>query len=251
MFSRATLGVLLSGLACVGAHAAIPLYTVSPGFSGFGTFGNTGQAVTVTQNITLTQGYNLTALGLLDSGFRANNYQYYQPPGSPPSNTQQIFSQGFFGSHTVTLLDSSSGVVAQTTFAAGLTGYVGPGQLPLSNEVSTLNVGQFRYIDITPVALSAGQYSLQSTWTGGDRDGMVIKLVNDGYSTAPGATLGNVSLSVTSTTFGVGFTGNLLLDPVAVSPVPEPSEMAMMLVGLGAVGAMARRRKRMSTAPAL
>jgi hypothetical protein len=244
-FKAAGLGVAASVLT-VSAYAAIPLYTVTEGITAFVGSATFSIPATITQSFTLTENYNLTALGLLDSGFRAFDYQPYQPPGSTPDDSYKIFNQGFFGSHTVSVLNSTSGVVAQTTFSAGLTGYAGPGSLPLSNLSSNQNLAQFKYIDIAPIALTAGQYTMVSTWDLNGRDGFTLRVANGGYDAAQGATLGNVFVRtgpINGFPAGVGFASNLLLEPAAVSPIPEPSEIAMMVAGLGVVGAIARRRK--------
>jgi hypothetical protein len=249
-FFKAAGSAAFASVLSVSAHAAIPLYTVDVGITVFGQQ-SSGVTTTITQSLTLTESYNVTALGLLDSGFRPFDYQWF---GQAPINNRQIFNQGFFGSHTVSLLNSSLAVVAQTTFAPGLTGYTGPGTLPVSNVFPNVNVAQFRYIDIAPTLVSAGNYSLVSTWAGGDRDGFQL-LTNSGYTAATGATLGAAFVSITGPVInfsaGVSFAGNLLLEPTAVSPIPEPSEVAMMIAGLGVLGAIARRRKtRESTADA-
>ena len=45
-------------------------------------------------------------------------------------------------------------------------------------------------------------------------------------------------------TFGNGAPGNVLLAGLALTPVPEPGTWAMMLLGLGAVGAVMRRNRK-------
>ncbi len=246
-FIKAASLAVAASVLTVSAHAAIPLYTVTEGITGFFGYTNYSAPITITQSFTLTENYNLTALGLLDSGHRAYDFPPpYQPPGSTSDDSYKIFNQGFFGSHTVSVLNSASGVVAQTTFAAGLTGDDGPGSLPLSNFSTNQNLARFKYIDIAPTPLTAGQYTMVSTWDFNDRDGFILRGGNGGYAAAQGATLGNVYVRtgpMNGFTAGVGFASNLLLEPVAVSPVPEPSEVAMMIAGLGAVGAIARRRK--------
>jgi hypothetical protein len=222
------------------AYSAVPLYTVNIGLNGAGTFGSFDTLVTVTQNFNLTENYNVTALGLLDYGFQPYGYQ---PPNPTTNDLYKISNLGFNGSHSVALLKAGS-TVAQTTFAAGLTGYIGPGTLDFDNTLPDLNLAQFRYLDITPVALTPGQYSLVSTWKGNDRDGYQIRTLNEGYTAAPGVTMGNVSVVYPDIfTAPAGFVGNLLLQSPVVSPVPEPSEVAMMLFGLGVVAAISRRRK--------
>jgi PEP-CTERM motif len=249
-FFKAAGSAVFASVLSANAHAAIPLFTVSEGMTGF--FGTSldSRPTTVTQSFTLTENYNLTALGLLDSGHRAYNYQPYRPPGTFPSGSDNLFNQGFYGSHTVSVFNSTSGLVAQSTFAAGLTGYAGPGSLPLSNFSPNQNLAQFKYIDIAPIALTAGQYTMVSTWNTNEGDGFVIRRFNGGYTALAGATLDGVIFSQGSTivNVGVGFASNLLLESAAVSPIPEPSEVAMMIAGLGVLGAFARRRKNRESA---
>ncbi|RZS54887.1 DUF642 domain-containing protein [Sphaerotilus mobilis] len=64
------------------------------------------------------------------------------------------------------------------------------------------------------------------------------------YATTFVAT-GATALSFISTAYGTPTFG-AMVDNVSVSAVPEPSEYAMMMLGLGVIGAAARRRQRKS-----
>jgi hypothetical protein len=230
-------GLTLGALAfSANIYAAVPLYTVNVGINGFGY----GRPSTVSQSFSLTASYNLTALGLFDSG----HLPYAVGATSPVSR------QGFYETHTVSLLNASSAIVAQTTFAAGTTANAGPGFLLGINIVigpgrPPLNVAQFRYLDVATTLLAPGRYTLVSTW-GGISDAYVA--ASGAHTAADGVEMNLASVqssgSISVYTPGtVSFASNLLLEPATVSPIPEPSEVAMMMAGLGVVAALSRRRK--------
>jgi len=80
----------------------------------------------------------------------------------------------------------------------------------------------------TDLALAGTWEGLSKSWNSGANTSVVLSLIN--RNTARGGNdfaIDDVFLGTTST----------------VTPVPEPETYALMLLGLGAVGAMARRRK--------
>ena len=62
------------------------------------------------------------------------------------------------------------------------------------------------------------------------------------YNFTPVGTSAN--LTFVALTSGVNNNGGVFLDAVSVTPVPEASEWAMMLAGLGVVGLIARKRRQ-------
>lgn len=82
--------------------------------------------------------------------------------------------------------------------------------------------------------------------TGATFNGSVLDTANLGNFSFGSITYNGTSpfvLSITGTRNGTnaaGFSGSLS----AVSPVPEPESIAMMLAGLGVIGAVVRRRNR-------
>ena len=90
------------------------------------------------------------------------------------------------------------------------------------------------------------------TWLAGSSTSYAtpFKLINDGtwhhYSIAFTGT-GHIMLEqFASNTPGVGKFSNLSVSDVAIAAVPEPESYAMLLAGLGLMGAIARRRKARS-----
>lgn len=82
--------------------------------------------------------------------------------------------------------------------------------------------------------------------TGATFNGSVLNTANLGSFSFGSITYNGTSpfvLTITGTRNGsiaAGFSGSL----IAVSPVPEPESIAMMLAGLGVIGAVVRRRNR-------
>ncbi len=150
---------------------------------------------------------------------------------------------GLAQSHQVGLWDSSGNLMAAATIPAG-TG----GQL----------IDQFRYHDIFPVSLVAGQdYVVGEFITSSSPDNGVIHAT--GFVTDPRITFigeaykatGNIgepgSFEFPNQTYfdssvKAYFGANLILAPPA--PVPEPATWTLLLVGVGGVGTLARRRRQ-------
>jgi hypothetical protein len=92
---------------------------------------------------------------------------------------------------------------------------------------------------------SASGNSLSGTFTaviGSDSTGTISYLVTDGEGMFAGAT-GTGTSTATLTDASGGFADFSEAGTFNVTPVPEPSTMALMLAGLAAVGYSARRRK--------
>jgi hypothetical protein len=135
---------------------------------------------------------------------------------------------GFVASHDVGLWDSSGNLLASATVGSG----------------DTL-IGDFRYVKVAPVALTAGNtyyVGANNYGVGGDLFGFLGTI-----SSAPGVTYGlsayapGAALQFPPYTSGYQpgyFGGNLL-----ISAVPEPSSYAMLIAGLALAGAVRRRKQ--------
>ncbi len=136
---------------------------------------------------------------------------------------------GLGQSHDVGLWDSLGNLLASTTIGSGTSGAL---------------INQFRYNDITPVSLTAGQdYFIGAVWLDGT-DPMVFGATN--LATDPritylssGYAAGGSLVDPTSLDGGFGgyFGPNLTL-----TSVPEPATWAFTILGFGMVGAAVRRR---------
>lgn len=85
----------------------------------------------------------------------------------------------------------------------------------------------------TAVTLTSGLASTTMTWNG------------DYYQ---GSTVGLAGQSFTLHVTGTGAGGNSFNNFVTAAPVPEPETFAMLLAGLGLIGAITRRRNKTSAA---
>jgi hypothetical protein len=106
--------------------------------------------------------------------------------------------------------------------------------LSLSNVAGSLGFAPtlefpFGSLTLGPVTFSGGSVGTTYTFTGNT------------FSFANVAA-GTYSLSASGSVSGGGY--GLIAAQVAVTPVPEPESYAMMLAGLGFMGAIARRRAR-------
>ena len=148
---------------------------------------------------------------------------------------------GLADSYPIGLWDSKGNLIASGTVLAGTAD-------PLVN--------QFRYVNIAPVQLLAGQtYQLGALFLTGD-DGVNFPGDATGFAMNPAAMFDQSTfasggtLSNPTSTFSTdpGFFGpNLLLTPPAPPTVPEPSSLALLsLGGLGLAG-WRRWKKRTTT----
>ena len=146
---------------------------------------------------------------------------------------------GFGTPHAVGVYDSSGNLLASASVTAA----------------STLEDG-YRYTAITPLVLAPGNYYLMgTTYSAGDTDGWT-------YQAAAFTT--NAATTYIDSFFNSDATATTLMFPDSEAStrqylevnfqtgttVPEPATWAMMLVGVGAVGAMSRRRREARTASA-
>jgi|GEM_PF-1398277 len=109
-------------------------------------------------------------------------------------------------------------------------------------------IGHFAYADIADVFLAAGDYVIAGVFEGGD-----VVLNQTGVTTMAGYTwLGDRQSAGAGLNFptlynngGYGTQGIAMVNFLAVNggAVPEPASWAMMIGGLGLVGATMRRRK--------
>jgi hypothetical protein len=160
------------------------------------------------------------------------------------NSTISVGSLGFFDDsqdglaedHAVGLWDAGGTLLASGTVSAG---------------IGNTLINQFRYVDVTPVTLSAGDYFI-GAFFGSGADNVVFPGASGTVTTIP-------QISYVQATFGEGPSLN---DPTeafgtpgffgpnfTAAGVPEPASWALMLVGFGGLGvAMRSRRKTMALA---
>ncbi len=104
-----------------------------------------------------------------------------------------------------------------------------PGNTPSVLEFSVAGAGvESLGTATTNLALAGTWEGLSKSWNSGSNTSVVLSLINRNTARSGNDfAIDDVFLGTTST----------------VSPVPEPETYALMLLGLGAVGAVARRRK--------
>jgi hypothetical protein len=198
-----------------------------------------GGELSLSFSFSLNDNYSVSAIGLIDVG------------------ALTWADSGFKATHLVSLLDSANNVIASATFSPTSNGTIGPGTYLPTNT----SYAQFRYLDITPVTLMSGNYKFVTTYPATttnsnqflpDSDFFLIRPLTELSSTSANnfdglrSVVGSYSNLGSGTPGSIFISANALLDPVSVSAVPEPSEFAMMIIGLGVIGAMARRRRSQS-----
>ncbi|MCB5190606.1 FxDxF family PEP-CTERM protein [Methylobacillus arboreus] len=123
-------------------------------------------------------------------------------------------------------------VAANTTFSTDYTfsladvssGIFSLSQLPLSN-------GGISVLDFS--SLTFNLYSSADTWLAGS--------VAGGEFTFNSLAAGDYYITVAGTSSGVA--GGIYSGAINVAAVPEPSSVAMLMIGFAALGAVARRRR--------
>ena len=121
------------------------------------------------------------------------------------------------------VLQTTAGQTYNISFSYAANPGVDPGDNPLSTFTMMLS----------PV--SGGSGVLSSNLTGSGSSWATYS----GSFTAAGLT----TLSFLSTDYSGSLPYGAMLDNVSVTAVPEPAEYAMLIAGLGVIGAVARRRK--------
>lgn len=125
--------------------------------------------------------------------------------------TQSVAAGSFSTNFTFSLADASSGVFSLN-------------QLPLTN--AGVNV-----FDISNLTFNL--YSSTDTWLAGSVAGGEFSFAN--------LAAGNYYLTVAGSATGVA--GGIYSGAISIAAVPEPSSVAMLMIGFAALGAVARRRK--------
>lgn len=125
--------------------------------------------------------------------------------------TQSVAAGSFSTNLTFSLADATSGVFSLN-------------QLPLTN--AGVNV-----FDISNLTFNL--FSSNDTWLAGSVAGGEFSFAN--------LAAGNYYLTVAGTATGVA--GGIYSGAISIAAVPEPSSVAMLMIGFAALGAVARRRK--------
>lgn len=205
------LGLLMA--LCASSIAVAPSAIAAPAFSVSGTPTTLANPpFTLGYAFTLAKNFTLTAVGVFDEA-----------------------GDGLLNSYDIGLFDSGGAVIASTNLGAGTSGTL---------------VDGFRYVDLVPFALAAGDYRIGAVYTnnagfdslyfaGGANTITAISGVSYG-----GARFGSgAGLNDPTAAAGDGgyFGPNFLLGSAAV---PEPATWAFMIVGFGGIGGVMRRRQR-------
>ncbi|MBL8506067.1 FxDxF family PEP-CTERM protein [Methylobacillus glycogenes] len=125
--------------------------------------------------------------------------------------TETVAAGSFSTNFTFSLADATSGVFSLN-------------QLPLTNA-------GVKVFDITNLTFNL--YSANDTWLAGSVAGGEFSFAN--------LASGNYYLTVAGTANGVA--GGIYSGAISIAAVPEPSSVAMLMIGFAALGAVARRRK--------
>ena len=125
--------------------------------------------------------------------------------------TESVAAGSFSTNFTFSLADASSGVFSLN-------------QLPLTNA-------GVKVFDISNLTFNL--YSSNDAWLAGS--------VAGGEFSFASLAAGNYYLTVAGTATGVA--GGIYSGAISVAAVPEPSSVAMLMIGFAALGAVARRRK--------
>jgi hypothetical protein len=146
---------------------------------------------------------------------------------------------GLEESHDIGIWDDSGTLVASATIGSGVSG---------------LLVDNFRYVEIVPVTLAAGGYTIGAFFgTGleplvfaGDATGFVaspqIAFVSAVFSNVPVLTLPD------SVFGGQGYFGpNFVHDDISAATIPEPGTLALIASGVAALGLRRRGRRQAET----
>lgn len=166
----------------------------------------------------------------------------FEASGSPGTyNNLDYAINGFVFNHTMDNIDispsaywSSTGPAHSGSFAA-LNNYGGTG------ELSLLGGGTFSFQDLWLKGWYGTTSSVSVTgYLGGSEVGSVSGLLSNGWVNYAGNFSSIDKLSIVTN-------GIFLVDDITVNstmaPVPEPETYAMLMAGLGLLGAVARRRK--------
>ena len=140
---------------------------------------------------------------------------------------------GFVESHDLGLWDSGGNLLASGTMGSGTTGTL---------------FGNFRYINIAPVNLTAGQtYAIGAVYVSGN-DPLIFPSFADGFTSAPEITFNHDAWAVGNTlefpTLSNSSSPSYFGPNFQFNDVPEPGSMLLLGTGLIGIASSVRRRMR-------
>ncbi|MGY1490028.1 PEP-CTERM sorting domain-containing protein [Methylobacillus pratensis] len=144
-------------------------------------------------------------------------------------------------------------LISGSYYPAGA-GLYGDGSITFTDNTIASNIGSIAFqgiINDFDGSFGGTPFSLSLSYNGGDQAlaGTLVNFVDTGTAADYyyfSWDLSGISTPITSYTlnFNIGFSQSLAFQIDQVAAVPEPSTYAMLMLGLGAVGFAARRRKQ-------
>jgi hypothetical protein len=143
---------------------------------------------------------------------------------------------GLAESHDIGIWDDGGTLVAEATIGSGVSG---------------LLIDNFRYVDIVPVTLAAGGYTIGAFFGTGDEP-LVFAGGATGFAASPQVAFGSAvfsnaaNLTLPDSVFGgQGYFGpNFVHDDISATTIPEPGSLTLIASGVGALGFRHRRRRQ-------
>ncbi len=214
----------------LGAQGALPTSLVNNGggqtmLAGFGNSGGTGKftITTATANGVVAVGKEINLSP--ESFFFANDTTLYVADSGFPKNDSASGSKLGLGGLQKWVKTGNTWSMVYTVSAG------------LNLVANTAASGTTGLLGLTGLVVGDSVQLFATNYTAGDLDQTYLFGLTDSLS-ATQRQAGEAFTTLAVAPAGSNFKG------VAIAPVPEPGEWAMMVAGLGVVGAVARRRRR-------